>query len=113
RLTDPDLELACVQAYNDWLIEEWAAASPRFIPQCIVPIASPVAAAAEIRRAVALGHRGVVFPALPMELREVEHVNDAAYDAVWTTCVELGVPVCLHAGVATRLQLTPPDGMPP
>ena len=38
RLRDPDLELACVQAYNDWLIEEWAAASERFIPQCIVPI---------------------------------------------------------------------------
>ena len=32
RLDDPALELACVQAYNDWLIEEWAACSPRFIP---------------------------------------------------------------------------------
>src|SRR5512145_312298 len=38
RLTDPEFELACVQAYNDWLIEEWASTSPRFIPQCIVPI---------------------------------------------------------------------------
>ncbi len=35
---DPDFEIACVQAYNDWLIEEWAGASPRFVPQCIVPI---------------------------------------------------------------------------
>src|SRR5713226_683141 len=26
RLEDPGLELACVQAYNDWLLEEWAAA---------------------------------------------------------------------------------------
>jgi predicted TIM-barrel fold metal-dependent hydrolase len=24
RLKDPEFELACVQAYNDWLIEEWA-----------------------------------------------------------------------------------------
>ncbi len=31
-LEDPELELACVQAYNDWLIEEWAGASERFIP---------------------------------------------------------------------------------
>ena len=38
RLDDPALELACVQAYNDWLIGEWATASERFIPQCIVPI---------------------------------------------------------------------------
>ena len=32
KLEDPDLELACVQAYNDWLIEEWAGISPRFVP---------------------------------------------------------------------------------
>ena len=23
-LTDPEFALACVQAYNDWLIDEWA-----------------------------------------------------------------------------------------
>ena len=33
RFSDQELELACVQAYNDWLIEEWASASERFIPQ--------------------------------------------------------------------------------
>src|SRR5262245_18805032 len=33
RLADADLELACVQAYNDWLIEEWARVSPRLVPQ--------------------------------------------------------------------------------
>src|SRR6266581_2681194 len=60
RLNDLELELACVQAYNDWLIEEWAATSPRFVPQCIVPIGAPEATVKEIRRAVAMGHRGVV-----------------------------------------------------
>ena len=62
RLEDTELELACVQAYNDWLIEDWAAASERFIPQCIVPIWPVEATVKEIRRAVARGHRGVVFP---------------------------------------------------
>src|SRR5512138_708990 len=38
RLDDPDLEWDCVRAYNDWLIEEWATVSARFVPQCIVPI---------------------------------------------------------------------------
>ena len=38
RLQDSELEIACVQAYNDWLIDEWADASDRFIPQCLVPI---------------------------------------------------------------------------
>ena len=30
RITDPQLELACVQAYNDWVIETWASVSDRF-----------------------------------------------------------------------------------
>src|SRR5258706_2779989 len=30
RLDDIELETACVQAYNDWLIEEWLGTSPRF-----------------------------------------------------------------------------------
>ena len=82
RITDPDLELACVQAYNDWLIEEWAGTSPRFIPQCIVPLAPISATVQEIKRAVKMGHRGVVFPALPWHLRELPHINDAGYDPV-------------------------------
>ena len=69
KLDDPDLELACVQAYNDWLIEEWADVQPRFVPQCIVPIWPMERTVAEIERAVAKGHKGVIYPASPMELR--------------------------------------------
>ena len=113
RITDPKLELACVQAYNDWLIEEWAAVSPRFIPQCIVPLA-PEAAAAEIRRAVAKGHKGVVFPAIPLHLRDnVPHINDEAYEPVWRTCEELGVPVCFHSGASPELEMEPWSGFSP
>jgi uncharacterized protein len=104
RIQDPELELACVQAYNDWLLDEWAAASDRFIPQCIVPIWPPDATVKEIERAVGRGHRGVVFPAVPMDLRSVPHVSEPDYDAVWSACEELGVPLCLHAGSSPGLQ---------
>jgi predicted TIM-barrel fold metal-dependent hydrolase len=113
RLTDPDLELACVQAYNDWLIEEWASASSRFIPQCLVPIWPPEATVAEIRRAVARGHRGVIYPAVPMELRDVPHVNEPDYDPIWSVCEELEVPLCLHAGASTAIQVPPPPSFLP
>ncbi|MDX1485639.1 MAG: amidohydrolase family protein [Alphaproteobacteria bacterium] len=103
-IEDPELELACVQAYNDWLLEEWAAASERFIPQCIVPISSSEATVAEIRRAVGNGHKGVIFPALPMDLRGVPHVAEPDYDKVWAVCAELGVPLCLHAGASPTLE---------
>jgi uncharacterized protein len=112
RITDPDLELACVQTYNDWLVEEWAGASERFIPQCIVPIA-PDAAAAEIRRAVGKGHRGVVYPAVPMDLRQMPHIAEPEFDPLWAVCEELDVPLCLHAGASPSLQYSFPEGLAP
>jgi len=113
RLQDPELELACVQAYNDWLLEEWGAASDRFIPQCIVPLWPPEATVAEIRRAVGRGHRGVVFPAVPMDLRDVPHVSGPEYDPVWAVCEELDVPLCLHTGSSPKLLNTEPPGLAP
>jgi predicted TIM-barrel fold metal-dependent hydrolase len=113
RIEDPELELACVQAYNDWLIEAWGA-NPKFIPQCILPLSSFEAMRAELVRAVGMGHRGVIFPGIPDQVRKgAPHINDAGYDAVWTACEELGVPVCFHAGVVPSMELTPYSGYAP
>jgi len=112
-LEDSELEIACVQAYNDWLIDEWAHASDRFIPQCLAPIWPVEAAIAEIKRAVGRGHRGVIFPSLPMHLRKVPHVSDPEYDPFWSACEELGVAVCLHAGASPELQSPLPPQLKP
>jgi len=113
KLDDADLELACVQAYNDWLIDEWAAVSPRFVPQCIAPIWPMERTVAEIKRAVAKGHKGVIYPASPMELRPVPHINEPAYDPLWATCQDLGVPLCFHAGGSAKIRMRPGDGFNP
>jgi uncharacterized protein len=113
KLDDPELELACVQAYNDWLIEEWADASPRLIPQCIVPIWPIERTVSEIKRAVPKGHKGVIYPASPMELRDVAHINEPVYDLLWATCEELGVPLCFHSGASPRIQLQAGESFPP
>jgi uncharacterized protein len=105
KLGDADLELACVQAYNDWLIEEWTSVSPRFVPQCIVPIWPMERTVAEIRRAIALGHKGVVYPASPMELKNVPHINEPEYDPLWAVCAELEVPLCFHSGASPKIQM--------
>jgi uncharacterized protein len=103
-LVEPELALACVQAYNDWLAEEWGGASERFIPQCLSPIWPVEAAVAEIQRSVRQGHRGVVFPAIPMHLRDVPHINSPEYDPIWATCQDFDVPLCFHAGSSSQLQ---------
>jgi uncharacterized protein len=113
KLEDADLELACVQAYNDWLIDEWAGVSPRFVPQCIAPIWPMEQTVAEIKRAVTKGHKGVIYPASPMELRAVPHINEPAYDPLWATCQDLGVPLCFHAGASAKIQLRPGDAFKP
>ena len=113
KLDDADFELAGVQAYNDWLIDEWAGVSARFVPQCIAPIWPMERTVAEIERAVAKGHRGVIYPASPMELRQVPHINDPAYDPLWATCQDLAVPLCFHAGGSAKIQMRPGDGFTP
>lgn len=112
-LQDSNLEIACVRAYNDWLIDEWAGASERFVPQCLVPIWPVDAAIAEVERAVSRGHRGVIFPSLPMHLRKVPHVSGPEYDPFWSSCEELGVPVALHAGASAELQTPLPPKLKP
>ncbi|MEO6163784.1 MAG: amidohydrolase family protein [Candidatus Binatia bacterium] len=113
RIGDSELELACVQAYNDWLLEEWAGVSPRFVPQCIVPLAPIDATVKEIRRCVANGHRGLIYPSIPMELRQLPHINDAVYDPVWAVCQELSVPICFHAGASAKIQIPAYEGYAP
>jgi predicted TIM-barrel fold metal-dependent hydrolase len=113
KLPDSELEIACVQAYNDWLIEEWASVSARLVPQCIVPIWPVESTVAEIRRAVAKGHKAVIYPASPMELRDVPHINEPAYDPLWAACAELGVPLCFHAGASPKIQLRPHETFSP
>src|SRR5262249_29145490 len=45
RLDDPELALACVRAYNDWVVEEWAGAGrERMIPQQLPWMDDPVVA---------------------------------------------------------------------
>jgi len=46
-----------------------------------------------------------------MHLRSVPHVSGPEYDPVWTTCEELNVPICLHAGASSELQYEPFAGI--
>jgi predicted TIM-barrel fold metal-dependent hydrolase len=112
-IADPDLELACVRAYNDWLIDEWAAVSPRLVPQCLVPLSSVQAAVAELERAAGRGHRGLVFPALPMFLRDAPEISDESYGRLWQACASLGLPVALHSGSTPLIQTPAYQGFAP
>lgn len=113
-IKDPALEVACVQAYNDWLLETWGKAGSRFVAQCLVPVASVQAATAEAKRAVARGHKGIVFPAAPWRINAASpHLYDSVWDPFWAAVTDLGVPVCLHSGSVPPLMMDIYQGFSP
>ena len=63
---DMELAMACVLAYNDWMVEEWCGESGGvLIPLTIVPLWDVAAAAAEVRRNAARGVHAVCFSEIP------------------------------------------------
>jgi predicted TIM-barrel fold metal-dependent hydrolase len=89
-----ELQLACVRAYNEWLAEFCDGGEGRLIGQAIVPTTGVDDAIAEVHRAVALGHRGVVISAFPNGTLDAQP-EDAPF---WALIEELGVPVAVHIG---------------
>jgi predicted TIM-barrel fold metal-dependent hydrolase len=82
---DKPLALACVQAYNDFIIDEWCAAAPdRYIPMAILPLWDVQACVTEILRTAGKGIRAVTFPESPARLGLPSFSADAP-QTVWIT----------------------------
>jgi predicted TIM-barrel fold metal-dependent hydrolase len=63
KVKNRELALACIQAYNDWHVEQWAGAYPgRFIPVVVVPLWDVNLCVQEVRRMAKKGVRVVAFP---------------------------------------------------
>jgi predicted TIM-barrel fold metal-dependent hydrolase len=98
RAKDKELALLCVQAWNDWHIEEWCAAAPdRLIPLGILPVWDPLLAAKEIERLAGMGCRTVSFPDNPGPLG-LPSLNHESWEPVWKVCEETQMPLSLHFG---------------
>jgi predicted TIM-barrel fold metal-dependent hydrolase len=108
---DKDLAWLCVQAYNDWMIEEWCGESAgRLIPLCLIPLWDPGLAAAEVRRNAARGCRAVVFTELPANLGLPSlHDVDRYWDPLLDACNETGTVVCMHIGSGSVMPTTSAD----
>ena len=81
-LDDPELQLACVRAYNDWLTE-WCATDPtRLLAITATPFWDVDATVAEIERCAALGHRGILFTGEPQQFG-LPLLGDRSWDPLW------------------------------
>jgi predicted TIM-barrel fold metal-dependent hydrolase len=111
---DKELALLCVQAYNDWIVEDWCAGSGgRLIPLCLIPLWDPAAAAAEVRRNAARGCRAVCFSELPTNLGLPSiHDPDGYWDPFFDACDETGTVICMHIGSGSKMPSTSADAPP-
>jgi predicted TIM-barrel fold metal-dependent hydrolase len=102
---DKEVALLCVQAYNDWMIDEWCAAAPgRFIPLTIIPLWDPVAAAREIDRCAAKGARAFCFSENPEPLGlPTIHDPNRYWDPVMAAAQDAEMVVCMHVGSSSTM----------
>ena len=95
---DRELALACVQAYNDWMVEEWCDPSIGInIPLCIIPLWDAELASTEIQRNAARGVRAVCFSELPTRL-DLPSVHTGHWDPMLAACNDTGTTLCMHVG---------------
>ena len=97
KLADPELMLTCVQIYNDWQ-SEWASADARrLLPITSIPFWDVAAAAKEVRRCAAMGHKGILFTGEP-QYYGLPLIGDPHWNPLWEAAVELDLPLSFHIG---------------
>ncbi|MCB0995526.1 MAG: amidohydrolase [Acidimicrobiales bacterium] len=109
---DHELGLACVQVYNDWMIDEWCGGDGRgrLIPLTMVPLWDPHLAAAEVRRCAEKGSFAVTFSEDPSKLGLPSvHNKDRHWDPFFDACEETGTVINMHIGSSSMMHLTTPD----
>ncbi|KAA0235760.1 MAG: hypothetical protein JJLCMIEE_02089 [Acidimicrobiales bacterium] len=106
---DKDLGLACVKAYNDWMVEEWCEPSGGMnIPLGLMPLWDADLAAAEVERNAARGVHAVCFSEIPTKLG-LPSIHTGYWDPVFAACNDNGVTLCMHIGSSSTMPAASPD----
>jgi len=106
---DKELAKALIQAYNDFILDEWCGQYPdRFIPMAIVPLWDAHEAAAEVHRVAAKGCHSLSFTENPVPLGFPSY-HDEFWDPLWTAVCDTNTVVSVHLGSSGQLVVTAPN----
>jgi predicted TIM-barrel fold metal-dependent hydrolase len=107
RNPDRALSYACIQAYNDFVTEEWCAAAPgRFIPGILVPYWDPRLAITELERVVPRGVRSVVFSERPHTQGFPSLFDkDRYWDPFFAAAQEMDLVLSCHIGSSSKVDM--------
>ncbi len=117
--TIPDKSLAStvVEAYNDFIIDEWCASGPPglFVPMVIGKIWDPEGTAKEIERCVKKGAKALCWIENPVG-HNLPSYWTKHWDRVWAAAQDADIPVCMHIGTGSNVNTYPspeaPDTLP-
>ena len=110
RQPDKELALACLEAYNDWMIDDWCAGEGRgrLIPLILIPLWDVGLAVAEVRRCAAKSAISVSFCENPHELG-LASIYSGYWDPFFEACAETGTCISMHIGSSGKIPTTAPD----
>jgi predicted TIM-barrel fold metal-dependent hydrolase len=107
-MPDRELGVACMRAYNDWMLGEFQGASPkRIVGLPLLPVDDGMdVCVAELERCVRSGAKAILIPGLP-----VKPYHDRYYDPLFARAAEAGVPLTFHRTFGGRAQEADWDGI--
>jgi predicted TIM-barrel fold metal-dependent hydrolase len=110
-LDDRELAFACLRAYNDFQLDEWAGAAPgRLYGMILLPYWDPQEAVSEVQRGAAKGARAIAFSENPSRQGFPSiHDRDRYWDPVFAAAQEAGLPLCIHFGSSSWVLTTSDD----
>jgi predicted TIM-barrel fold metal-dependent hydrolase len=112
NVSDRELALACLQTYNDYLLDEWCATAPdRLFGAAILPLNDIDAAVRELRRVIDKGASAIAFSENPTVIG-LPSVHTDHWDPLWAIASEAGLPVCMHIGSSSKMVNTSDDAPP-
>jgi predicted TIM-barrel fold metal-dependent hydrolase len=109
---DRELAEACVRAWNDWHLEEWAGTHPGRIIPCQIPwMLDPELGAKMIHENAERGFRAVSFSEQPANLG-LPTLHSGHWDPIMRACAETGTVLNLHIGSSGASPATTDDAPP-
>jgi predicted TIM-barrel fold metal-dependent hydrolase len=112
NVRDLSLGLACLQTYNDYLLDEWCATDRRRLyGAAILPLHDIDLAVAELERVAAKGAKAIAFSENPTVLG-LPSVHTDHWERLWSAVEDVELPVCMHIGSSSRLLTTSADAPP-
>jgi predicted TIM-barrel fold metal-dependent hydrolase len=109
--SDREFGFVCLQAYNDWMIDEWCGTAPgRYIPLILIPMWDPALAVREMERCAEKGATAFAFSENPAPLGlPTIHDKDRYWEPVMAAANDLEMVVSMHVGSSSQVPKIAPD----